>query len=183
MASYTYSKAKGLTARPLVNPEWGQGSAFWSNKDEADPNVWGNAEGLLTGDRKHAFRLQGNYDLPWELKLSGVMNFQSGRPYKIARQIVAPSSAKVRFISIPNLDENRLDSQTVLDLSLGKRFQLGDRFFLNLDLQFLNLLNDSAITYYASERFSDQVVNPGDELVPTDWLYPRMMRIRAKFSF
>jgi hypothetical protein len=82
MASYTYSEAKGLNTRPLVDPRGGQGSAFWASRAESDPNVWLNAEGLLAGDRTHALRVSSNVDLGKRFRLGGVLNIQSGRPGK-----------------------------------------------------------------------------------------------------
>jgi hypothetical protein len=86
MASYTYSEAKGLNTRPLVDPRGGQGSAFWASRAESDPNVWLNAEGLLAGDRTHALRVSSNVDLGKRFRLGGVLNIQSGRPELLARK-------------------------------------------------------------------------------------------------
>ena len=178
MASYTYSEAKGLTTRPMVNPRWGQGSAFWTNRSESDPNVWLNADGLLSADRTHALRVSGNVDLGWQMRVGGVLNFQSGRPEKIARRVSAPSGGNTTFISVPNSDQNRMESQAILDLSLGKRFSLSDWGDLNIDLQLLNVTNESATTYYESV-----ILPPGDDYYPVEWVYPRRLTLKLKLSF
>jgi hypothetical protein len=178
MASYTYSEAKGLTTRPLDDPQDGQGSAFWANRDEADPNVWLNPDGLLAGDRTHAFRISGNVDLGWSLRLGAMLNIQSGRPEMIARTVDAPSGGNTTFISVPMGNENRMDSQAVLDLSFSKRFALSDWGDFNIFLQALNVTNEDAITYYDSN-----VLPPGSDYVPIGWVYPRRLTVRLKLSF
>jgi outer membrane receptor protein involved in Fe transport len=178
MASYTYSEAKGLTTRPLVSPVGGQGSAFWTNRSESDPNVWLNNYGLLGGDRTHALRVTGNLDLGRNFRLGAMLNFQSGRPEKIARRVNAPTGSSTTFISVPNSDANRMDSQTVLDLSISKRFALGDWGDFNILLQALNVTNENAPTYYNSN-----ILPPGTDYYATDWVYPRRLTLRLKLAF
>jgi hypothetical protein len=178
MASYTYSEAKGLTTRPLVSPANGQGSAFWTNRSEADPNVWLNTNGLLGGDRTHAFRVTGNVDLGRNFRMGAMLNFQSGRPEKIARRVSAPSGGNTTFVSVPNSDANRTDSQTVLDLSFSYRISLSDWGDFNILLQALNITNENATTYYDSN-----ILPPGTDYYATDWVYPRRLTVRLKLSF
>ena len=183
MASYTYSEAKGLTTRPLVDPRWGQGSAFWTNRSESDPNVWLNAYGRLAGDRKHAFRVSSNVDLGWGLRLGGVLNLQTGRPEKTARRVGVPSGGNTIFISVPYSNENRMDSQAVLDLSFGKTFALSDWGDFSILLQLLNVTNEDAVTYYQQDVPPSGILPPGNDFTPSDWVYPRRLTLRLKLAF
>jgi len=178
MASYTYSEAKGLTTRPLVSAVGGQGSAFWTSRSETDPNVWVNTYGLLDGDRTHAFRVTGNVDLGRNFRMGAMLNFQSGGPEKIAREVDAPTSGRTTFVSVPNSDANRMDSQTVLDLSFSYRLALSDWGDFSILLQALNITNENAATYYNSN-----ILPPGTDYYSTDWVYPRRLTLRLKLSF
>ncbi len=81
MASYTWSKTEGINPRPHDAGSLGQGLPGFTADTGSDPNDWYNAGHLLQGDRTHMFRIQSNVDIGWDLRLSGVLNVQSGRPY------------------------------------------------------------------------------------------------------
>ena len=107
-----------------------------------------------------------------------MLNVQSGRPEKVVRRVDAPTGASTVFISVPNRDENRMDSQAVLDLSFGKQFILSDWGDFNIDLQLLNVTNEDATTYYNSNELP-----PGGDYYPVEWVYPRRLTIRLKLAF
>jgi outer membrane receptor protein involved in Fe transport len=178
MASYTYSEAKGLNTRPYLSSWYGQGGPFWSSTSEGNPNVWGNAEGLLVGDRPHAFRVTGNVQLPWKFRLSYILNHQTGRPYALRRQVQTPSGQGITIISEHYSDDRRMPDQTLLDIGLGRHFALGDWGEFILDLQVLNLLNEDAVTYWQTD-----VLPAGQDYIEDGWVVPRHLRIRAKIQF
>ncbi|MEE9582432.1 MAG: TonB-dependent receptor [Acidimicrobiia bacterium] len=179
MASYTYSKAEGLNTRPESNALWGQTAPFWTSYGEGgNPNLWTNAEGLLASDRTHTFRVSGNVDLGWRVKLSGVLRYQTGSPYNLMRSIADPTGQRLTVISSLNDDGDRYPSQTVLDLALGKHFGLGGWGDFSLDLQLLNVLNEDA-----GISWQTVVLDPGADYVAGDWVWPRRLTVRFKLSF
>ena len=174
MGSYTWSRSEGLVPRPGAQT---QGSPFFGGTDGKDPNEWINADQLLQNDREHMLRIQGTFDLPWDLELTGSMNWQSGRPYN--RQGRARLGQGSTWIILdPNDDSRRLPSTLMLDVGFGKRWNLGNDIVLKTDLQVLNLLNDDSHQYWETQRLL-----PGEDYVKDDYLYPRRAVIRIGIEF
>lgn len=163
-----------MTPRPGLQS---QGAPFYGSTDGVDPNEWLNADQLLQNDRRHMFRVQGNVDLPWNLELSGSLNWQSGRPYN--RQARARlDQGNVWVIVEPNSDDRRLPSTTVLDLGLGKRWKISDKVTLKTDVQVLNALNEDANQFWETQRLL-----PGETYVKDDYVYPRRAILRVALEF
>jgi len=177
MASYTWSKTEGINPRPHDAGSLGQGLPGFTADTGSDPNDWYNAGHLLQGDRTHMFRIQSNVDLGWDLRLSGILNLQSGRPYLRLAQVVAPNGDAIT-VTIDASEDLRMPSSAVFDLGLQKVFNTGKGTNLTLGVQVLNLLNEDAVEYYASWQ-----LYPGDEFVPNNWINPRRAQIRLKFAF
>jgi hypothetical protein len=178
-ASYTYSESKGLSSWPLLWFQWG---VLYGTKAGSHPNQWLNlADGQLQlADQPHMFRVLANWQLPWNLHASTVIKLQSGRPY--TRQARADyqviSGQQSNFIAANAGGPRRHDSQNLVDFSIGKRWRLPGRFTLKTDLQFLNLLNSTAV-----QRWADQVLNEGDEYVPSSWVKPRRLMLRIGLEY
>lgn len=172
--SYTWSRSEGLAPRPSSQT---QGSPFYFATDGSDPNEWLNADQLLQNDREHMLRLQGNVDLPWNMEVTGSLNWQSGRPYN--RQARARLDQGSTWIIVePNSDDRRLPSTFMLDASIGKRWNLGGDVVLKTDLQVLNLFNEDANQFWETQRLL-----PGETYTPTDFVYPRRGMIRIGLEF
>ena len=122
-------------------------------------------------------RLQGSFDLPWDLEATGSINWQSGRPYN--RQGRARLDQGSTWVILePNSDENRLPSTTMVDVGFGKRWSLGKEMVLKTDIQVLNLLNDDSHQFWETQRLL-----PGETYVKDDYLYPRRAMIRIGLEF
>jgi hypothetical protein len=135
-----------------------------------------NADQLLQGDREHMLRVQANVDLPKRFDFTASLNWQTGRPY--ARQgRFALGQGLTTVILDPASDDNRLPSTTLLDVGIGKRFDLG-RAELKVDLQVLNLLNEDSHQF-----FETLALGPGDRLVRSDFVYPRRGMVRVGIGF
>lgn len=174
MGSYTYSKSTGLIPRMLSSTQF---NPFYGSREGTDPNNYINADQNLQGDRKHMFRLQGTFDLPWELELTGVVNLQSGRAY--ARQARVPLNQGLTTIIVePASDDRRLPSTALVDLGIGKRFKLGGDVVLKLDAQVFNLLNEDANQFWET-----LVLGPGDRFQESDWVLPRRVMLRLGVEF
>jgi outer membrane receptor protein involved in Fe transport len=176
MGSYTWSRSEGLIPRPTAQT---QSNPFYFNVDGSDPNEWINADQLLQNDREHMFRLQGNLDLPWTMELTGTLNWQSGRPYSRLGRVSSDfleQGAKIVVLE-PASDDRRLPSTMLLDLALGKRWELGDAT-LKTDLQVLNVLNEDAPQFWET-----LVLLPGERYTPDTYVYPRRAVIRIGIEF
>jgi hypothetical protein len=171
-ASYTYSDSRGLNPAALRDTQW----TTFLFKTGSHPNQWLNlANGQQQlADRPHLFRVLANWNLPWKLHASTVVNLQSGRPYSRQARVFYNNIAyqQTNFIVGNAGGSRRFDFQSLIDFSIGKGWQLPGRFILNTDLQFFNLLNNTAV-----DQFADYVLNEGDEFVPSMWVKPRRLML------
>jgi hypothetical protein len=177
LASYTYSKSEGLNPTFL---DWGsQGYAMYSSRSEADPNSYINADKTLAGDRRHMLRVVANYMLPWNIKISTVANFQSGRPFDRHKWVDIPGTwNSTRIIAEPSSNKQRFPDQFLWDLSIGKHFTFADQYKISLDVQILNLLNDDSVEGWRTREY-----NPATSPVPSLWVLPRRAEFRIRFEF
>ena len=178
-ASYTLSDSRGITPWVLSGLQWG---LVLNSKNGSHPNQWLNVGRgrTLLNDRPHMFRVLANWKLPWNLHASTVVNLQSGRPLARQARVFYSSISfdQTNFIAAPTEGQQRLDFQSLIDFSIGKRWQLPGRFLLKTDLQFFNLLNSTAVEYVA-----DQVLSEGDEFVPSAWVLPRRLMLRIGLEY
>jgi outer membrane receptor protein involved in Fe transport len=176
MGSYTLSESKGLIPRMLQDYQF---NPFYYSTEGADPNNYINAEQLLQGDRRHMLNLQATFLLPWGMNAGTMVTLQSGRAY--SRQTdVWLEQGRTTVIMEPGNDGQRFPSQAIIDLSLGKGFNLGGGVLFNVDLQLYNLLNDDAWDYW--ENLS---IQEGERFVPDAAYYmlPRRLQIRVGVEF
>jgi hypothetical protein len=130
----------------------------------------------LQGDRPHMFRVQANFELPWNMHANTVINLQSGRPY--SRQILLPTTGRPPAIMEPASDDQRHPFQTLIDVGIGKRFRLADKGELKLDLQIFNLLNDDATDWFETVSLDE-----GETFLANTWVKPRRLMLRVGFEF
>lgn len=178
MASYTYSKTEGINTRPHDAGTLGQGLPVFTTDSGSDPNDWYNAEHLLQGDRTHMFRVQSNVDVGWGLRVSGVLNIQSGRPYLRLAQVVGPATGQALTITADASEDLRMPSQAILDLGVQKDFSLGGGVDLDLGLQLLNVTNEDAVEYYSA-----WILFQGQDFSPASWVSPRRLQVKLQLSF
>lgn len=174
LGSYTWSESEGLIPRMLSQDQF---NPFYGSREGSDPNHFINARQLLQADREHMLRLQGTYELPWKMELTAVVNLQSGRPFS-RQQRVPLAQGLTEFIVEPASDDNRLPSTALVDLGVGKRFQLSSGVELKLDAQVFNLLNDDSPQYWES-----LVVGPGGRFTGSDFVLPRRVMLRLGLEF
>jgi outer membrane receptor protein involved in Fe transport len=173
-ANYTYSKSWGLIPRYYHQ---GQNNPPYSSRDGSDPNSILNANGQrLQGDRPHMLRVQANFLLPWDLRLNTMINLQSGRPY--ARLIQVPTSGRPEVLIEPAGGKLRHDFQKMWDLGIGRQFNLSDKVALQVDLQLLNVLNDSPIDYWET-----LVLAEGEDFIGNWWVKPRRLQLHLGIEF
>ena len=173
-ASYTYSKSTGLIAAYMSQY---QSNPLYGSRSGSDPNSFLNADGQrLQGDRPHMFRVQANFQLPWQMNANTMLNFQSGRPY--ARTYYLPTTSRPEAVVAPAGDPGRHGFQYLWDIGVGKRFDLGSDVALQVDLQFLNVLNSTP-----TDWFETTALYEGQEFIPTWWTKPRRLQLHVGIEF
>jgi len=175
-ASYSYYKSWGLN--PSFLDGGSQGYTMYASRAEADPNSYLNSDKTLNSDRRHIFRVVANYMAPWDIKLSTVVNFQTGRPYDRREWVRLPNQTWSQIIVAPASDDQRYPDQFLWDLGIGKHFSLGKGTDLSVDLQILNILNDDAVEWWRTQE-----VSLDEEPVPGEWVLPRRAELRLRFAF
>jgi hypothetical protein len=70
-----------------------------------------------------------------------------------------------------------MEDRTNFDLGLMRRFPLGDRAGLSVDLQVMNLLNEDGFYYWAGTGRYPK------EPTPTQYFYPRRLALRVSVDF
>jgi len=178
-SSYTYSKSEGLNPRALSNY---QNNPMYGSKEGSHPNQWLNSSSgqNLLGDRPHMLRVLANFQLPWKLRFSSVVNLQSGRPYTRQARVNYNniSSRQTNFIAEPASDYLRFDFQNLIDFAIGRDWAIPGNWTLKTDLQVFNLLNSTAV-----DRWVDYVLNDGDQFVPSLWVKPRRLMLRIGLEY
>ncbi len=168
-ASYTYSESTGLNSRP-----WSQyqNNPMYGSKIGSNPNQYFNVDGAkMTGDRPNMLRVMANFNLPWDMHANTVVNFQDGRPYyrMITGDYDTNRSGQGYFVADNSL---RHDFQYLVDFAIGKDFKIPGNGRLKLDLQFFNLLNNTATDWNTTNLLAFP-----DDFVPSWWMYPRRLQL------
>ena len=185
--SYTYSRAFGLHASSgasaagpqvtTVGPPPSTGLTFGQN-----PNDLTNARGRLPNDRPHILRFMGSADVP-RTGFVVAANFQhfTGKPWAASAQVILEGTP--RRILLEPRGARRLSSQSLLDVRLSRAFRFGTAARVELMLDVLNLLNDSAEESIQSDVLLTQTSMPGTFAMPTVFMDPRRAMISARVGF
>jgi hypothetical protein len=145
--SYTFSRTYGLqvTSNAIVaEPQFSTIARPNFLTFGQDPNDTTNGKGRLANDRPHVFRATSVVHLPWKgLLVAANLQCFSGRPWAATAQVSLPQSGRQRVLIEPR-GSRRLSSQSLLDLRIAKTLRAGSAGTVDLRLDVLNLLNDSA---------------------------------------
>lgn len=144
-ASYTYSRTTGLQASSGETAAGAQAStvAMPTRTFGRDPNDLTNAWGRLPNDRPHIFRPMGTLDVP-RTGIVIAVNLQqfSGKPWGATTQVRLRQGNQ--RIALEPRGTRRLESQTLLDLRVSRAFRFGAAARIELLMDALNLLNETA---------------------------------------
>jgi outer membrane receptor protein involved in Fe transport len=179
LGSYTYSRAYGLQASSGGTAADPQVSTVAPNATFGrDPNNLTNAYGRLPNDRPHMFRAMGAIDVPHTGIMVGV-NFEyfSGKPWA-ATAPISLRQGDQRILLEPR-GTRRLSSQSLLDMRASRTILNGRAGRIELLLDVLNVLNDTAEEATAT----DNLFSPNFGL-PTVFVDPRraMLSVRVNFG-
>ena len=153
--SYTLSEAEDLGSDVIALPNNAEDSGF--GRDPADPTglpIGFDAHGFRgpsAVDQRHRFALSAAAELPWKLRLSGIVTLGSGRPYTAVagfdfnRDGVAANDRARRLASDPDSRVGRNAELTPdyasVDVRLARRISLSRRLSLDLMVEAFNLLD------------------------------------------
>jgi hypothetical protein len=154
--SYTRSRASGLQASNGATAAGAQISTVSPPLPLTfgrDPNDLTNARGLLPNDRPHMGRVAASVDIPRTgIVVAGNFQYFSGKPWTATAVVATTQNAQQRVLIEPR-GSRRLSSQSLLDLRVSKPVTLRGLGRIELLLDVLNALNDTAEESVASDNF------------------------------
>ncbi len=177
LVSYSVSEAVGLLASSGRGAGGSQVSSAAFGVFGRDPNDLTNATGNLPNDRTHMLRVQAAVEVPKVGVLVGA-NFQqlSGKPWAGIAQVRLPQGS--RAIYVETRGAQNLPSQALLDLRVSKIFRFGKQRKLELLVDVLNVLNETAPENVVSRNVFSPNFGEGSSFVE-----PRRAMLGIKFVF
>ena len=144
--TYTFSRVSGLQASNGSAAAGAQVSSVAGATQLTfgqDPNSLTNARGRLPNDRPHMFRVMGSVDVPRTgLVVSANLQYFSGKPYAASAQLTLPQGSQRVLLEPPG--SRRLSSQSLLDVRVSKTIAVGGMGRVEVLVDVLNALNDTA---------------------------------------
>ena len=184
--SYTFSRASGLqaysgttAAGPQVSTVGAPPGAFSTGPITfgRDPNDLTNARGRLPNDRPHLFRAMGTVDVARTgFVFAANLQISSGKPWAATTIVSLPQNGQQRILIEPR-GSRRLSAQSLLDLRLSRAFAAGRLGRIELLVDVLNALNDTAEESLATDNlFSPNFAQP------TQFLDPRRAMLGVRLN-
>jgi hypothetical protein len=153
--SYTLSRSSGMLVSSGTSAAGAQVSTVAPPQPPTfgrDPNDLTNARGRLANDRPHMVRLMGSLDVARTgLVVALSLQHFSGKPWAATAQIPLPQGTQ-RILLEPR-GTRRLSSQSLLDVRVARTFGVGKIGRVELLVDVLNLLNDTAEEGLATDNF------------------------------
>jgi TonB dependent receptor len=173
--SYTFSRVAGLQAASGTTADGAQLSTVApTNMFGSDPNNLTNADGRLPNDRPHVLRMSGVVHVPRiDVVVAANLQHFSGKPWAAAAQVSLPQGDQ--RILLEQRGAHRLSSQSILDLRVSKTVRFGEGGRVELLLDVLNLLNDTAEEALVSDVLASATFGR-----PRSFVDPRRAMIGAR---
>jgi len=151
--SYTLSRASGLQPSSGTTAGGPQASTVAPPNPITfgrDANDLTNARGRLPNDRPHILRVMGSVDVPrTTVALAASLQHFTGKPWAAAAQLALPQGDQ-RVLIEPR-GSRRLSSQTLLDVRASRTVVVTGAARIELLLDVLNVLDDTAEEALASD--------------------------------
>lgn len=182
--SLTISSAHGFDAGSGLGPADDQDSSFFPSANARfgqDPNDFLNADGLLNGDRTYIVKVQGTYQIPWDLKVSGNYSYLTGRPYARQIEVTGLNQGTRKIFAEVRDGSRRTPNVSILDIRVEKAFPIGKSANITVSADIFNILNSSAFYDVATtldQPGTQDIFGVGSVYVP-----PRRMMLGAKINF
>jgi hypothetical protein len=169
----------GLQAASGTTADGAQASTVApSNMFGSDPNNLTNADGRLPNDRPHVLRMTGVAHVPRiGLLVSANLQQYSGKPWAATEQVPLGAQGSQRIL-LEQRGSRRLSSQSILDLRVSKTLRFGDAGHVELLVDVLNLLDDTA-----EEALVSDVLAAATFGQPRSFVDPRRAMIGARLHF
>ena len=168
--SYTLSRTYGLQPSSGTNAAGAQASTVAPPPFPAgvtfgrDPNDLSNARGRLPNDRPHIFRIMGSVNVPGTgFAVAANLQYFSGKPWATTALVSLPQTGNqpTQRILLEPRGSQRLSSQTLLDIRLSRTIAFGRQTRVELVMDVLNVLNDTAEEALATDNlFSSNFGRP-----------------------
>ncbi|HVK50691.1 MAG TPA: TonB-dependent receptor [Pseudoxanthomonas sp.] len=197
--SYTYAKSKGNTEGG-VKSDIGQADTG-TTQDFDYPELGLGSFGYLPNDRRHTFKLFGNWDITDEWSVGGNLLIQAGRPencfgvygndpvnYRVAYfscDSGEPTSGRNNGTTIvPRGTVGTTPWTTTFDLNVAYRPSFAEGLTFKVDV--FNLFNADKPTA-VDEEGEDDLGSPAGAantyLTPVSWQAPRSVRLMVQYDF
>ena len=179
--SYTLSRTSGLQPSSGTTADGAQVSTIAPSLIFGrDPNDLTNAHGRLPGDRPHAFRAMGSVEVPRTgMVIAASMQYFSGKPWAAVALVGLPqtNNQATQRVQLETRGSRRLSSQALLDMRVSKTFSFGGSRRIELLVDVLNVLNDTAEEGLVSEN----LFSPNFGL-PTTFVDPRRAMVGLRVN-
>jgi len=176
-ASYTYSKEQGSYSNAhTATGSYGTGGTG----NYYDPNFQINLDGRSSISPPHIFKFMASYILPWDINVSAVYVYNSGRTWTKTTTLTQLDQATKPYLLLEPQGSSRMADNNSLDFRLEKSFHI-QRMRLSVMLDMFNVLNQ-AIPWGQYGTYVD--VFYGDTMgLPLYVCDPRVFRLGLRFSF
>ena len=182
LGSYTFSRTVGLLPSNLATPLPAQVSTVAPPPPPVltfgrDPNDLTNARGRLLNDRPHSLRAAGSVDVPWGgLVAAANFGYYSGRPWAATAVVPVTQNSQQR-VQLETRGARRLSSQSLLDVRVSKTFAMRGNGTIQVLVDVLNLLNDTAEEALVSDNLYGSTFGQ-----PSTFIDPRRAMIGVRLN-
>lgn len=187
-ASYTLSRASGLQPSSGTDAAGAQSSTVAPPTGGTmfgdDPNDLTNARGRLPNDRPHMLRMMGSVEIPrTRMVLAGNLQRFSGKPWAAATVVNLGAQGASQRILLEPRGARRLSAQTLLDVRLSRPFSLRHAGRVEVMIDLLNLLNDTAEEGLATDVLTTVSVKRNAGFgEPNVFIDPRRAMVSVRWS-
>jgi hypothetical protein len=187
-ASYTFSRVSGLQPSSGATAAGAQAGTVAPPPAPAgitfgrDPNDLTNARGRLPNDRPHMLRVLGSVDIPRTGVVIAVnLQHLSGKPWAATALVSLPQNPQQR-IFLEARGSRRLASQSLVDLRLSRTIDLGGLGHVDLVLDVLNALDDTAEESLVTDARQTETRNIPTFGRPNVFVDPRRAMVSVRLS-
>jgi hypothetical protein len=180
VGSYTFSKNYGLQASGGTSAAGAQVSTVSPPQPLTfgrDPNDLTNARGRTPNDRPHVVRAAGSLDVPRTgVMIAANMQYFTGKPWASSALVQVPQNNQQRVL-IESRGSRRLSSQSLLDVRVLKAMTLPGAGRVEVLLDLLNALNDTAEEAIATDNAFNANAGAG-----TVFMDPRRVMLSVRLN-
>jgi hypothetical protein len=175
--SYTYSKEQGSYSNAhTATGSYGTGGTG----NYYDPNLQINLDGRSSISPPHIFKIMASYILPWDINVSAVYIYNSGRTWTKTTTLTQLDQATKPYLLLEPQGSSRMAANNSLDFRLEKSFRI-QSMRLSVMLDIFNVLNQ-AIPWGQYGTYVD--VFYGETMgLPLYVCDPRVFRFGLRFGF